>query len=250
MKQLGGGELSSDIRHSKMLDAMNRVNSQNEVRDRGLLAFTFLMGGRIAEIVRFYPSQSTKEKVYDQFEAYKAMIEADKFIPGIKKDQVSFDDAIGLMRVTSVRTLKRKRILLRTIPIPYNEKEAPFVNAFRQHYDSITDQNAELFPITRIRAYQIFAKAGIFPHLCRHSRNSILVAEYDYGGALLQRRNGWARASSADPYMHLNMDDELRKLLPRSGKIPTTQAAEVTGQNPPQTINTTQPTNEEGKGEQ
>ena len=127
----------------------------------------------------------------------------------LEKRQIEVLD--DMILINDIRTLKRRKNVNRTVPIPVNEQERVFVDALRAYLGGLSDE-AALFPFTRQWAYKVLAKVGVFPHLMRHSRNTINVRHYDLSGHHLQKINGWSNSKSADSYMHLNVTDITAKM--------------------------------------
>lgn len=191
-------ELVKNGRELPRLERYELVDKINEfvlLRDQALVAFLFLTGCRIKEVVRFLDEKDGRKLLG---------------MP-IQKKQV--EERPDHLIITGVRTLKRGRTMRirRSIPVPLNDKERPFVNVLLA-YLSTLDRDSYLFDMTRQRANQILERVGLFPHYLRHLRATRLVTDYDFSNQDLQRYFGWAHSSRADTYVHLNVGDLLAKM--------------------------------------
>lgn len=171
--------------------ALDSIKSNNAVRDRALISFLFLSGCRISEVVN-YKRQGKIEG-----------------LPMVKR-QIELTPEFIVIH--DVRTLKRRKKFNRVIPImATSEREQPFINAV-MHYLITLGDDAPLFDMTRQNAFLIVERAGLFPHLLRHSRNTINMRYYNMTAYHLQRFNGWGDTRSGDSYVHLNVGDIMQTM--------------------------------------
>jgi integrase len=160
-------------------DLMDKIKTQNLVRDKALFAFLYLTGARVQEVVRY----NSKQQPWPSTE-------------GIRKNQVNIDEVDPrTVTVYNVRCLKRmmqrykktekivdgtivtertphKTLLpptYRNIAIHVNTAEQPFWDVLKTHLDRL-DKDDELFPLSPQRARKCILKAGIHPHALRHQR--------------------------------------------------------------------------------
>lgn len=178
-------------------EIIDKINQLNNIRDRALIAFLYLTGARIEEVVRHYKK--------DQETGTMKM----KDYPILKK-QIELSDKYIFVR--DVRSLKRrnKKPYKRDIPIPKHQNDEFFIKTFLDHYYTVADDDP-LFNITRQRASQILGKVNLFNHWLRHTRDTHLVRDYKFSAAELRHFNNWRSSSTADIYTHLNLDDLLNK---------------------------------------
>jgi len=176
----------------ELKEKMSSMTGHNEVRDRALVSFLFITGCRIEEVVKF----KDKEKNWHS---------------PIKKIQLEMQE--GFFQISTVRILKARKKQWKTIPIvPMDDDERYFMNVFLTYYHTIKDPMTPLFNMTRQRAYQILSKVGLFPHLLRHSRCTILITKFGFDSYDLQRFIGWTSILSSQPYVHLSVRDLVRKM--------------------------------------
>lgn len=189
--------------------------SQNPERDQAMLACLFLTGCRISEITRFYPNNNSKAWL-NKNETFRDQLSTQGFIESLKKSQVEIlPDGFQLHRV---RILKRKQDIKKEVPVLITPQEKPFIDAFLLYYNHLGPGDHEMFPITRIRAWQLISKhTQHFCHLYRHTRATILVSGryYQLNEAQLRMYLGWNDERSSKGYIHLTTND-LRNALQKN----------------------------------
>lgn len=176
----------------ELKEKISAIQGSNQVRDRALAAFLFITGCRIEEVVKF----CDKEKNWHS---------------PIKKTQIEMHE--NYFSIMTVRVLKSRKNRWKSIPIvPMDDDEKFFMNTFLVWYHIVKEPNDPLFNMTRQRAFQILSKVGLFPHLLRHSRCTILVTKFGFDSYDLQKFIGWNSIISSEPYVHLNVKDLVRKM--------------------------------------
>jgi integrase len=194
----------------EILDRIERIEGRNIIRDKAFVAFLFLSACRVEEVVTYYREKvllKAKRRAEDQYKGKDQM----RVVLGqpIRKKQVDIvDDSII---IHGVRTLKRRDEHRRSIPILMNDREMPFIEIFMRYLNSLEPEDY-LFQFNRTRGYQILSSVGLFCHYMRHLRNTILSTEYNFTGQQMQQFNGWTKSGSADPYVHLGVEDLLAKM--------------------------------------
>ena len=195
-------QMMQDYKQVRALDyweAKAKMELLATPRDKALLAFLFLTGCRIEECCKY------TKRVPQKDGTIKTVQQGLPF----EKRQIEVQEDFILIK--DIRTLKRRKAVNRTIPIPINDSEAAFIAPLRAYLEGLRDDEP-LFPFTRQWAFTILSRVGIFPHLMRHSRNTINVRNYDLGGHHLQKFNGWSNSKSADAYLHLSVTDITDKM--------------------------------------
>ena len=189
---------------------LEAINKQELPKYRALIAFLYLTGCRVSEVVKYKKNPAKNKGLL-----------ADTGNPGIigepiRKKHVELRD--NHIIVLTVRTLKQRKLKqYRNIPIPKNTLENPFLAEFLAYYETITDPETFLFDFTRIRAWQILQKSDIFCHWLRHARTTHLVQDYDFSVPQLQQFFGWTKADTPTHYVHLNVQNLLDKMLNSAG---------------------------------
>lgn len=191
----------------ELIDRINRLNTNNPIRDKAMAAFLYLTGARVEEVCRYVIEKRKREYAEDITERKLAG-------EPIRKKQIEVREDEGCIIVQNVRTLKRKKHVPRSIPIILTEKEQKIVNIFMQYYARLDEEDA-LFDLSRQRIYIILGHANLHPHYLRHLRNSHLAIDYGFNSADIRAYNGWSSSLTADRYVHLNVDDLIKKMKSR-----------------------------------
>ena len=209
----------------ELLAMIHSINSSTKVRDKALVAFVYLTGARISEILgtikcssKYKKSDISKGTPYKIREPLKR--EEYKVEP-LKKESVEVNFEDDIIRVYNVICLKRKfENIRRTIPIIISQ-ERPFVDIFLKYYNTLED-GQPLFKINRQRAWQIMNKnmvkkidgkeVRLFNHFMIHERCSHLAAQKNFNPLDLQKFRGWRNTSQASVYAHLNTEDLANKM--------------------------------------
>lgn len=185
-------------------EILRAIKDCDNPRDSALIATLYLTGCRIEELVRY--------KHYDKNVSGQA----------IKKEQIEIADT--RITIRNVRTLKLTKLTRvngekvkqhrgehRSIPILLNQLDKPFIDIFLQHITPL-EANAPLFNISRVMAYLILSKVGIYPHLLRHARLTHLSQDYNFKESDLRQFTGWSTSNTAKHYVHLNVTDLFEKM--------------------------------------
>jgi integrase len=186
------------------------------VRDRALIAFLYLSACRIEEVVRYVKTKNLRRvlrnKETKELES-KPLEHTIKAGDPIKKSQIEIRPGTIII-VNDVRTLKRKKYYARKIPIPINDRERELVAMFIWYLKSL-NEDEYLFDISRVRAWQILRSIDLHPHYLRHMRNTHLAIDYNMSSSQIQKLNGWGVSSTADVYVHLNIEDLIKHMVPQ-----------------------------------
>lgn len=208
-------ELEGDIRsldRHEVLSKLERLKGEFAERNQALGAFLYLTGCRIEEVLSYRKERNLNRVMLDKKTGQKVSTPIIKTIEmgqPLLRRQLVFEDSY--IRVDTVRCLKRRKQVYRTLVIPINKLELPFINMFTK-YAGPLEPEAVLFPIKRARAYQIFSKVGLFPHYFRHMRSTVLSTDYAFSPTDLKHFHGWRSSASGDSYVHLNFQDLLKKM--------------------------------------
>lgn len=159
----------------ELLHKIKTLTTKNTKRDRALISFMYLLGGRISEVLPIKRYQIEERIVQDS----------------------------RFLVIFHVKTLKRKKKVPRNIPINY-EKYKDFVDIILDYIIGLEEQD-QLFTFTRQRAWQIInERMGLFCHYFRHLRSSHLVEYEGYTEGDLKRFHGWSTDNMANTYVHLD----------------------------------------------
>jgi len=213
------------ISRPELLSMIHAINSNTKRRDKALVAFIYMTGCRISEILgtmkvsNKYTIEDIKNKV-----PYKERVPLKKEeykVEPIRKENIEINEGDDIIRIYNVMCLKRKfENHRRTIPIIISQ-EKEFVDIFIRHYKLLSDGDA-LFSINRQRAWQIINKnmvkyidgkaIRLFNHFLIHERCSHLAAQKNFSPLDLQKFRGWRDTSQASVYAHLNTEDIANKM--------------------------------------
>jgi len=185
-----------------------------ELRDRALVCFLYLTGCRIEEACKFIKETNPRRiliKKDNKGNRVEVPMPIDRKMVGtpITKKQIEIENDVMIIR--NVRILKRKKMMIRDIPVIIWDKEMPFIDTVKEYIDSLKDDDF-LFDMTRQRGHQILAEANLFPHWLRHIRATHLVRDYGFNTEHLRQFTGWTDSKPAAQYVHLNVDDLLAKM--------------------------------------
>lgn len=154
--------------------------SSKKIRDRALLSTLAIYGMRVSELVT------------------------------IKKQDFKIEPkGKDIIIRLNVRTLKKRKSEVRTIPASYKIYR-PLFNFILKHLDTVKDEQAPAFGVTSRKTVFLIVKATFgdryFPHWFRHFSAS-LYGRAGYPAPHFKKRFGWAQIGSAEPYLHLNIND-------------------------------------------
>lgn len=200
---------------SKAIYERNPSKTKQHYRDAAFIAFLFLTGARITEVV------GIKLKKGDGWEYV---------LDPIKKSQISLYRLKSrgeiVWRVSNMPVLKRRKeikyiptgeVIKRVLPtrnviLPYRlEKE--FINIVHNWTKYLKDDEI-VFKFGSNRAFHIcdlFYES--YPHFWRHIRASDLVQTFNFNSIQQQHFFGWTSAKMAETYSHLNLTALLDGML-------------------------------------
>lgn len=203
------------FRRAELLQKINSLDTNNSLRDRALIAFLYLTGARIEEVVQFKRARNiNRMKTRILPNGHKIKEQRPRFITELKgypiqKKQIEFRD--NDIIVHDVRCLKQKRKRYRNIPIVFKHQEMEFVHIFLSYVATLKPDDF-LWNFTSRYARMLCNEIGLYPHLLRHIRNSHLAIDYNFNSEELKKFNGWTRADTASNYVHLNVSDLISKM--------------------------------------
>jgi integrase len=220
-------------------EIIDKIQTNTAIRDKALIAFLYLTGCRISEVIPYKGKAPWNDK------------------EGIRKDQIDINPSDhNRIKILNVRNLKRRHYKCKKVKkvgddlqdhytLEYRtDRPTPPEDLYRnigikidqeteQLWQYVTDwvaqcPNKELFKMTKQRAYQILVQqviyhtnkdgkttktekkgAGINPHRLRHFRFTHLVDIYRLPGQQLRRHAGWANSTTADKYVDSGVEDIL-----------------------------------------
>lgn len=199
------------------MDKINQVRGGLRIRNQALIAFLYLTGCRVEEVVK-YRLETNPTRVLKKREVTPEGFQRIITVPSpryqssfaghpIYKKQIEERDNLIIIR--NVRTLKRRTSFPRNIPIIKNKLEEPLIKIIKNYTDSVDDETP-LFPFSRQWSAQILEKVGLFNHWLRHIRLTHLVTDYGFNGIQLQHFTGWADTNPSKHYVHLNIQNLIR----------------------------------------
>lgn len=201
-------------------ELLHRIRDIDNERDRALIAFAYLTGGRISEIVK---EKHLRKNIYDTYiddtgkkktrkteggsyvirDVKKVMIN----YPGVCKKDISYTflDNRRIMLI-DIQNRKNKKKLRKQIPIII-DKEYYFVKII-EGYVREMEPEQPLFPITKSRASQIMNKYfDMNCHFFRDIRATHLVTLHGLREHQLQMFMGWTDGRPAQAYVQLRWQD-------------------------------------------
>lgn len=212
------------LHRAELLSRIKGLDGYYPSRDRALVAFLYLTGCRIEEVVKYIREKNphrtitvkarimTKQgEVMAKRKVHTPFLERETLGLPIKKSQVEVRGDIII--INAVRSLKHHdgKRHTRNIPIIYNELEKELVHTLFDYIDTLKD-DAELFPMVRSRAYQILGEVGLYPHYLRHIRLTHLTTDYDFTEMQLRQFTGWTDGRPAADYTHLNVKNIIQTM--------------------------------------
>lgn len=186
------------------------IQQLSNQRDAALVAFIYLTGCRISEILgkkKVIPIYEGKGKERLKVSAKEVII-----LPLKYEDVVQFNEEIILIQ--NIPCLKyRNTVPRRNTPLKLNSADdKPFIDIFMSYYRTL-QPGATLFDMSRQRAWQIVnKKLGVFTHYLIHERCTELVTKRGLTDLYLKQLRGWKDTRPAGIYAHLNWQDLAEKL--------------------------------------
>jgi hypothetical protein len=170
-----------------------KINSIPELKWRAFFSTLYLTGCRIRELTPY------KKRGYK----------------GLTKGQIELKQLgdKSFLVLKNVPILKRRIHIFKNIPLPLH-CESGIVKNLQDYVNTLQDDEV-LFPFYRQLIYRNCAKylgKEIFPHLIRHFRASILVADYGFQEHELVHFIGWNDSRMASTYVHLNWESIAKKM--------------------------------------
>ena len=198
--------MQDEVKRITRQTLLNKIAGIRSTRDQALIAFIYLTGCRISEVLGETKHIKKRDK------ETKEVIEVKDVIvqPLIKEDIEKIGEDIILVK--NVPCLKRRaKVPTRDIPLKISS-DKDFIKIFLEHYNKVPNGEA-LFKITRQRAWQIINKElGVFNHFLIHQRCTELVRHKQFTDIYLKMFRGWKDTRPAEIYTHLNWQDLANKL--------------------------------------
>ena len=211
------------LRRHEILQRINSISGDYELRDKALIASLYLCGCRVEELVKYiiernpHKIKTTKRRVFEEGHELiyvertpdPIMKRMMRGFPVIKDQFEIWEDKII---VTNVRCLKNRKVhSVRNIPIVVNRMEQPFIDVILDYLDTLED-DTPLFNFSRTYAYKICSRVELFPHYLIHLRCTHLATDYGFTDMQLMKFRGWTDTRPAKVYTHLNVDDLVEKM--------------------------------------
>jgi len=211
------GSIKQDISERKLY---NDIRLLPTLKERAFVAFVYVTGARVSEVVRHYKEKNLNRKVtktiQDEDGYLKKITEnspiTERKLVGepIIKEQIFFEN--NFMIVKNVRSLKRRsKTMIRTIPILL-DKEDKFIQIVKDYINTL-DEKDPLFDFTRVTGWRIMNKIGLYTHHLRHMRATKLAEIYDFDSFQLQQFFNWSTSKPGDTYVHLTAKALKNKML-------------------------------------
>ena len=200
-----------------ILKKIDTTPSRYSTRDKAILAFLYLSGCRISEVVKCQDKKALAQRTTPLDHIGNLPI---PYLRPISKSDIEwYDDGFDIHHV---RTLKRRgnKLVTRDIPvIPVTQDEKELLEYFKTYYNNLpdlTEQEQEdgtkfastpIFNLTRQRVWKILnGRSDIFPHLMRHSSAS-RDSRIGFNNAELRKRYGWTDERTPGIYTKSNIED-------------------------------------------
>jgi integrase len=197
----------SDIQNKGNIQSIlsNMSNTKNTKRDSAFIAFLYLTGARISEVL-----------------GLRSLMDNSELTPAIRKKQIVKEysetepDKIRYIIIKDMPVLKRRakkainlarnevmNYPVRNCLIPY-EKEKHIWAFVERHLDTLHEDD-RLFNFRRSRGWKIINEfSEAFPHFFRHLRGTHLVNNYNFSTIELQTFYNWSTPMMSSKYIHTN----------------------------------------------
>ena len=150
------------------------------------------------------------------------------------KNPVEPTETIDNVRIVffNLITLKRRGLNkpMRRFPVLNDIRYNELLKVVYRYWASCPTDDTELFerkyPITIWKAMKKYLDSEYYPHLFRHI-SATYYAQNGVIGAGLKKRFGWAKETSAEPYVNLNDDYLLEKEYEISAKTKLVEPVEI-----------------------
>lgn len=155
------------------------IGRAGNLRDKALLAFLYLTGARISEVVR-----------------------------SVRKGDFRYEEPFLLVKL---KTLKNPRQPFRILGLSVND---PYTRIVMQYLREVKE-NDHLWPYSRQYVWKLLKKLGgrdVHPHVFRHTRLTHCVLIGDMNEFDLARFAGWSSPTPAMTYVHMKYRDILPKI--------------------------------------
>lgn len=169
----------------QLVAKIRNMKTNNLKRDKAFVAFLYLSGARISEVVKkVRKNQIDKTLIKDQWHVV----------------------------INNLTILKRRKKINRTIPILVRREHEIF-EFLAKYLDSIRDIDTILFNFSREYGHRIIkTSTELFPHFLRHLRITHLVTIYGFNPLDLVQFTGWADPRPTTVYAHLDWQSLAKKM--------------------------------------
>lgn len=195
---------STDVLYQTSIKKLNQMQ-----RDAALIAFMFITGARVSEIVGIrsedgYVVEPIRKDQITRFEYQGRVIWKVESMPVLKRrNEARFD---------STSLVERMIVPRRDIVIPY-EFEKELIDIITRHINKFNDRDI-LFEMTDRNAHKILYRFyKVYPHFMRHLRATDLTVRYNMNGLQLKHFFGWTSQKMAERYAHLNTQNLLDGMI-------------------------------------